>query len=266
MSEDVRLLLIDVQNDFCDPKGSLFVAGADEDAKRMAAMVQRVGSKIKKIHLTMDSHKPFDIAHPIFWKNSKGEHPDPYTPISVSDVKNGVWLAAIPGLQAYALSYVEKLATKGKYGLLIWPEHCRIGTWGHAIVPEVSDAVMAWERDHVTVADYVTKGSNPFTEHYSAIEAEVPDDNDHTTQLNTALIDILQNADIVAIAGEALSHCLAATTRDIIANFGEDNIKKLVLLTDATSNVANYEGLGDTFVKEAVAKGMQISTTLEFLK
>ncbi|MCK5616438.1 hypothetical protein KAR91_82005 [Candidatus Pacearchaeota archaeon] len=266
MSEDVRLLLIDEQYDFIDTKGSLSVAGAYDDALRTATMIGRLSSKITKIHLTMDSHKPFDIAHPIFWKNSKGENPPPYTEISVSDVKNGVWMPSIPGLQAYALSYVEKLAAKGKYVLVIWPEHCIIGTVGHTLVPEISEAVMAWERANLTVADIVTKGSNPFTEHYSAIEAEVPDDNDHTTQLNTALIDILQNADIVAIAGQALSHCVANTVNDIIENFGTAGVDKLVLLTDACSNVTGYDGLGDTFMKEATAKGMQTSTTIDFLK
>jgi nicotinamidase-related amidase len=266
MSKDVRLVLIDIQNDFCDPIGSLYVAGAEEDASRVATMIGRLGSRISKIHLTMDSHRPFDVAHPIFWTNSDGKHPDPYTPISVDDVKNGVWLTSIPGLQKYVLGYVEALASKGKYGLFIWPEHCCIGTWGHGIFPVVSEAVMDWERDLVTMSDIVTKGSNPFTEHYSAIEAEVPSDNDPTTQLNTAFIDTLQDADIVAIAGEALSHCVANTVNDIIKKFGDDHTKKIVLLTDACSNVTNFEGLGDTFVAEATAKGMQVSTTIEFLK
>ena len=42
---DVRLIGIDWQNDFCDPKGSLFVPGADEDTIRCATMVKRLGKK-----------------------------------------------------------------------------------------------------------------------------------------------------------------------------------------------------------------------------
>ena len=46
-------------------------------------------------------------------------------------------------------------------------------------------------------------------------------------------------ADLIFVAGEAGSHCLANTVRDIANNFGDDTyVKKLVLLTDATSRRA----------------------------
>jgi|GEM_PF-6949980 len=41
----------------------------------------------------------------------------------------------------------------------------------------------------------------PWTEHYSAVLAEVPDDEDPDTQLNQALIDRLDTADTILIAG-----------------------------------------------------------------
>ena len=39
MAKKVHLLVIDPQNDFCDPNGALCVAGADGDMKRLADMV-----------------------------------------------------------------------------------------------------------------------------------------------------------------------------------------------------------------------------------
>ena len=42
----IHLLVIDPQNDFCDPNGSLFVPGADEDIKRLAEMVHRLKDKL----------------------------------------------------------------------------------------------------------------------------------------------------------------------------------------------------------------------------
>jgi len=161
---------------------------------------------------------------------------------------------------------VKQLETNGRYPLCIWPEHCIIGTWGHSIYPELSDSLLDWERDRFAIVDYVTKGSNVFTEHYSAVQADVPDQADPSTMLNSRLIDILQDADLVAITGEALSHCVANTVGDIIDNFGAENVKKLVLLEDTTSNVTGFENLGENFVKDAVAKGMQVSTSTDFLK
>ena len=37
----IHLLAIDPQNDFCDPSGSLYVPGADEDTKRLAGFVTK---------------------------------------------------------------------------------------------------------------------------------------------------------------------------------------------------------------------------------
>ena len=76
----VHLLIIDPQNDFCDlPLAeqstdpltigdkrvpALPVTGADQDMKRLAAFIDRVGNKLSGIHVTLDSHYPIDIAHP----------------------------------------------------------------------------------------------------------------------------------------------------------------------------------------------------------
>jgi nicotinamidase-related amidase len=129
----------------------------------------------------------------------------------------------------------------------------------------VSAALGRWARKRREVVDFVTKGSNPFTEHYSAVQAEVPDPDDPGTLLNGRLIKTLADADLVLIAGEALSHCVANTVRDIANNFGEANIKKLVLLTDCSSSVAGFEGLGQQFVKEMVGRGMQTAKSVDFL-
>jgi len=262
---NVQLLTIDPQNDFCDSAGSLFVPGAEEDMKRLAAMVRRAGNKLNDIHVTLDSHRTVDVAHPVFWKDSAGKHPNPFTIITVQDVENGTWQATNPGFAARALEYVKQLESNARYPLCIWPEHCIIGSWGHSIYPELSDALIGWERERFAIVDYVTKGSNVFTEHYSAVQADVPDPTDPSTMLNARLIDILQTADIVAITGEALSHCVANTVNDIIDNFGDENVKKLVLLEDTTSSVLRFEQQGEDFVKKAVAKGMQVSTSIDFL-
>ena len=116
------------------------------------------------------------------------------------------------------------------------------------------------------MVDFVTKGSNPWTEHYSAVVADVPDPDDPTTMLNIGLIQTLENADIVLITGQALSHCLKFTTEDIANNFGVDNIKKLILLDDTTSSVTGFESNGKDFVTDMMKRGMKIEKSTEVLK
>jgi len=114
--------------------------------------------------------------------------------------------------------------------------------------------------------DYVTKGSNILTEHYSAVQADVPDASDVSTQINTRLIQTLESADQILIAGEARTHCLANTVRDIANNFGDDSfVSKLVLLTDASSDIPGFETHAQAFMKEMTTRGMQLTTTTEFL-
>ncbi len=266
----IELLIIDPQKDFCDPSGALSVPGADDDMKRLAAMVIRLKRKLNDIHVTLDSHHLVDIAHPIFWLRSDGTHPIPFeggfpTIINSEDISNGIYRTTNPQHQARATEYVNTLEANGRYPLCIWPPHCLIGSIGAAIVPELFDALLEWEDDFAMV-DTVTKGSNFWTEHYSAVQADVPDPEDPGTQLNWGLIEVLQKADIILLAGEARSHCLANTVVDIADNFGEANIAKMVLLEDATSDVVGCEDMGKDFVKNMVARGMQVSSTINYLK
>lgn len=266
MALKVELVCIDAQNDFTNPNGSLFVKGGDENVKRTAAMIDRLRSKLTEIHLTMDSHRKMDISHPLWWMDGKGKSPAPFTMISPDDVRNGVWTTRVPGHRERCLKYLEALTTRGRYPHVIWPEHCLIGDEGHNINPVLSAAVHRWEEQRLAIPDVVTKGSNPWTEHFSAVMAEVPDPTDPSTQINRGFIDTLENADIVLWTGEALSHCVANTFRDTAANFSDPSIiKKMILLKDASSPVPGFEKLGDDFVKEMIAKGMRTDTTVNVL-
>jgi nicotinamidase-related amidase len=123
-----------------------------------------------------------------------------------------------------------------------------------------------WEERRFALVDYVLKGSNMMTEHYSAVQADVPDADDAATQLNTRLICALEAADVIAVAGEARTHCLANTVRDIVNNFSHpSHIAKLVLLTDATSDIPGFETHAENFLRDMSARGLQLSTTVEFL-
>lgn len=262
---NVQLIVIDPQKDFCATDGALSVPGAVRDIDRLSLMVKRLGGKLDKIHVTLDSHRKVDISHPIWWKDSKGQHPAPFTIITASDVADGVWTTTKPGMLKRSLQYLKDLEARQRYPHCIWPEHCKIGSEGHSIMTDFFDALSEWE-DDFRLVNYVTKGSNPWTEHFSGVMAEVPDPQDPTTQLNTQLIQTLEEADITLWSGQARSHCLANTVRDVAANFsGTDFIGRMHLLTDACSDVPTFEKLGEDFVRDMTARGMKLTTTTDFL-
>ncbi len=271
----IELVIIDPQNDFMDirarsrenpaytaPDGTGFrsalpVTGAWEDAQRLAKLIGRLGARIADIHITLDTHQQLDIAHPMMWLNSQGENPPPFTVISAEQLRDGNWRAFNPAYQQRVQDYLDKLEANGRYPLTIWNPHCLVGTWGHNVAEPIMKAVMAWERERMRRADFVTKGHNPWTEHYSGVMADVPDPEDATTQLNVGLIEILKKADVVLLSGQALDFCVANTVRDIAANFGDENVKKMVLLEDTSSPVLGYDGEARRFLDEMRSQGMQ---------
>lgn len=263
----LHIVGIDWQSDFCNmSSGKLAVPGAWEAGERVATMIGRLQKKIDDIHLTMDSHHPIHVAHPIYWKDGAGKHPTPFTIITAADVKSGRWSPSRPSWQKKAEAYVEQLEANGRYPLCIWPPHCLIGSEGHNIIKPVWDAVLKWEVEEFAICDFITKGSNLSTENYSAIMADVPDPNDPTTQLNIDFLNMLVEADIIALTGIAGSHCLANTVRDVVNHFNNpDFTKKLVFLEDATAPVPGFEHLQDQFIKDMIAAGMQVSNTVDFL-
>ncbi|MFT5683912.1 MAG: nicotinamidase/pyrazinamidase [Myxococcota bacterium] len=264
--QKLHLVVIDPQNDFCDRSGSLHVPGADRDMDRLAVMIRRLSGKLSDIHVTLDSHRKVDISHPLWWRDAAGSHPAPFSVITAADVTSGKWTTWLPSTRSRSLTYLSELERRGRYPHVIWPEHCLIGDEGHNVFPLISEAIHEWEDRRFAMADFVTKGSNPWTEHFSAVQAEVPDPTDPSTQVNAGLIATLQSADVVLLAGEALSHCLANTVRDIADCFADPStISKLVLLTDAASPVTGFEAQADTFVRELTARGMRTATTADFL-
>ena len=249
------LLIIDPQNDFSHPNGSLYVPGAKEDCGRLAEFIEKNSDKINSIHITLDSHPSYHIAHPYFWVDENGNNPAPYTIITHLDYVKGLYKPVDSNLDKKVEEYILSLENRGKYNLCIWPPHCLTATWGYSVEDQIWNAVHKWELSKLgTNVDYIQKASNPLTEHYSAIQAEVPDPNDVSTRTNFTFIDKLKEYEHIIIAGEALSHCVANTIRDLSVYIPA---YRMIVLTDCTSNVAGFEQIGNDFINEFRAKGVQ---------
>ena len=257
----VSLLIIDPQNDFCNPKGALYVPGADADCARLASFIALHADLFDSIHVTADAHDYYNIAHPSFWKTPAGSEPPAWTQIDAEAFARGEFLPRDSSLMPYVGRYIDELEKKGAYNLTLWPPHCIVGSWGFCFDDNLRAALHAWQRAKNKGVNYVLKGRNALTEHYSAIQAEVPVSGDSATQTNYALLDALKNDSAVIAAGEALSHCVAFTLTDIAAHV---DAKKITLLADCASSVAGFEDAGKAFVDKLRAKGMNVTTSAEF--
>jgi nicotinamidase-related amidase len=259
----IDLLIIDPQNDFCDPEGSLFVAGANEDMDRVSEFIDRQGNRIDDIHVTLDSHYEDDIAHPVFWEDSNGHCPPPFTIITPEDFCKK-WYPAKDGNHDKVRNYLSKLRENGKYDLCIWPPHCIVGTDGRGVYRPVFESIANWEYANVKKAHYVTKGLNRGTENYSAIRADVIDPEDPATDVNWEFLSRLYKADVVYVGGEALSHCVISTLLDIARYWGND-ASKITLLTDCCSNVDGCDALGENGINELSLMGMKTTKSTEIV-
>lgn len=268
----VHLVVIDPQKDFMDDAdSSLPVSGANEDMKRLAAFIARAGKRLEDIHVTLDSHQIIDVGHPGFWRNQNGDRPSPFTIVSNDDVKNSIWTPRNAVYRKRMLDYTAALEAGKKYMAMVWPEHCVTSTPGHNVQVDLRGALIDWARQEWANIDFVTKGTNVFTEHYGALMAEVPDPSDPSTQLNTDFLKIMESADIVAVAGEALSHCVKATVDQIAENIGPEHIKKFHILTDCSSPVAqvgsgpDFPAIARAWLRDMEKLGMKLTTSKDFL-
>lgn len=268
----VCLVIVDCQNTFCIPEFELFVAGrtgmgAVEDNVRLCRFLYRNLGAITEIVPTMDTHTAMQIFHPVFWINAAGEHPRAHTAISLEDVETGAWKANpavapctvdgdIERLQRHAVHYVKQLTERGKYPLMVWPYHSMLGGIGHALVSAVEEALFFHCLARHSQTRFAMKGDNPLTEHYSVLHPEVQagPGGEPIVRRDSDFLGRLLEFDLVIIAGQAKSHCVAWTIDDLLTEVRTRDprlVEKVYLLEDCTSPVV-VPGLVD-FTDEAEA-------------
>ncbi len=262
---NATLLLIDPQNDFCDIEGAaLPVPGADADMRRLAGWMHTVRAAVSDIVVTLDSHPSVAIERTTFWKQRDGSPVPPFTEITEQAVREGRYLPRNDALQADVLGYLRALEAGGRYRLMVWPVHCVVGTWGHNIHVAVAAEIAAWEEQAQRGALKVLKGLNPLTEQYSAVRAEVPREDDPLTRSNAPLIARTRPSQgLLVVAGEAASHCVAATMADLFEVMTPAERSRIVILRDCMSPVPGFEPQAERFFTQAIAQGARVMTTAE---
>jgi nicotinamidase-related amidase len=281
------LLVVDVQNTFCIPDFELFVAGrsgtgAVDDNRRLCEFVYRNLGTITQIFPSLDTHHAMQVFHAIWLVDEHGNHPEPYTLVSAEDVKAGRWRMNTAAAEALGIDvdyaerhlahYTQRLAEGGKYNLTIWPYHAMLGSIGHALVSAVEEAVFFHGIARHSHPDFQVKGNRPLTEHYSMLGPEVTEgpDGDRLGGKNTELIQKLLTFDVVVVAGQAKSHCMAWTIDDLLEDeaAGEHLAERTYLLEDCTSpvvvpGVVDYTDEADAAFERYRAAGMQVVRSVE---
>ena len=285
----IGLLLVDVQNTFCLPGFELFVGGrsgkgAVKDNRQLCKFIYQHLNVITEIFPTLDTHLTAQIFHAFFLINENGEHPPPYTLVAVDDVERGKWKfnPALAGVlhtdavsgQEHLLHYVQQLKKGGKYELTIWPYHAMLGGVGHALVSAIEEAIFFHSIARVSQPDFQIKGNNAWTENYSVLRPEVLEGayGQNLAQKNLRLIGKLLNFDMVIVAGQAKSHCVAWTIADLLDELAlhdkQHLAKKIYLLEDCTSpvvvpGVIDYTDQADAAFKRFAEAGMHIVRSTE---
>lgn len=268
--ERVAVVLVDYQHDFVDPSGTLSVPGAQEDIARFLNWFYPSAHSITSIYASLDTHLPNQIFLSDWWYDPHtGEHPQPFTSISAADVNTRRW---VPHFQAeWSVYYVNKLAEQARKDLMIWPHHTMQGTLGHMLVAPISEAIAWHSAARATQPIYLPKGLTSRTEFYGIFGAEVHDPVDPTSKLNSALLDAVTRHERVYIAGEAKSHCVLETTRQLVAHLSQqpERLARLYLLSDCTSSVqhpeVDFESLAEQELKLMSQQGMQLLNSSEAL-
>jgi nicotinamidase/pyrazinamidase len=234
-----------------------------------------------------------------------GQHPKPFTIISAADLKRGVWKPRIDfhlplnnddddcrvtdsvidatifgnletvvrknngsgkqslDMEKYCLEYATRLEQKGRFQICIWPEHCLLGSTGHAMVDCVQQALYDWTDTTGRSVEWVLKGQNCLTEMYSALAADVPVSKE--TAFNEELLRSLQTTDRLIVCGQAMSHCVNFTVRDIVKKWPQDQTHRINLLTDCASAVPGFQDAASLFQTDMKEAGVQLKTASQVL-
>jgi len=132
------------------------------------------------------------------------------------------------------------------------------------LVAPISEAIAWHSAARNTQPTYVVKGRTIRTEYYGIFGAEIPDPEDPDSGLNVTLLDAVMKHDRVFVAGEAKSHCVLETERQLVSRFGSspEFLKKLYFLKDCTSSVQHpaidFDTLAEAELKDMERQGVQV--------
>ncbi|RTR28748.1 isochorismatase family protein [Robertmurraya yapensis] len=243
--EKVLFVGIDLQNDFME-NGELPVPNSFKDIENTTKFLYHNIEKITTIAVSLDTHSPQQIFHPSWWVDNEGKHPEPYTIISEEDIVNGKWMAVEK--QEESLEYVRQLEKQGRMKLCIWTFHCIEGTFGAALEGQFSNIIHFHSVARKSPIHKIVKGKDPLSEMYGIIKPEYNKNN----FVNSEFLEMLKGYDKILVAGEAKSHCVLESLRQILEHYQDDlaMTSKIFVLEDCMSSIPGFEENAEIALKE----------------
>lgn len=251
MKKNNLLLIIDPQNDFVNPDGSLYVGGGEKAMKNLCDWLGKYKAEIDDIVITQDTHLSFHIGHSMFWSSC----PPAFTTIEPEEVLEGKYKSInedednIASLREY-MKGLKELGRKHT----IWPEHCILGSQGWCFPEDLVDSLNSWSL-HKKGKQYkvIQKGLYPWKEAYSAFTYA----NKSPMSIGEELLDIIQEYDKIYLAGVAKDYCVACSVEDLVRVGFSD---RLVFLEDCMATI-DPENESLKIYDEAVNKGAKFFNT-----
>jgi nicotinamidase/pyrazinamidase len=265
LKSNTALISIDVQLDFHDnvPIATLAVPGAEKDTNRIAKLIDNLNPQA--IFASMDTHYPLDISHTAWFTDAKGNPVSPFTNITASDVLNGKFVPTRDPKRT--LTYLQDLEINGEFKHTIWPDHCLQGSAGHALHPVFFKAIQDWMKRNNRWVNFITKGVNPYTEHFGIFRANVPIKEDDNTQVNQQTFITLNQFDQILITGQAQTHCVANSLRQML-QISPQLASKIIVVEDCMSPVtglpSDFYPAVEKIYSDAYARGVRKQKSTDF--
>jgi nicotinamidase/pyrazinamidase len=274
----VALVIVDMQWDFVHPTGTLSVPGSQDDVSRLIEFMYTNVETISSVYASFDTHREYQIFYPTWWKYMDAdERPAPFTLIGLQngqalDLMNKRPVVPLLDPRWTLGTYLPQLKAQSQKDLMIWPYHTMEGTVGHNLMPALREALTFYSTGRLSQISYLVKGTCPQVEHYGIFMPEVQYPKDPNGGINTAVLDAIAKHDLIYVAGEAKSHCVLATMKQLTSYFRTqpEVIKKIRFLVDCTSSVqhpaVDFEALAQAELQQMAKFGVQLVKSTDTIR
>lgn len=210
------LLIIDPNNDFTDPRGALYVPGADFTTENLREFL--VKNKDFDVIVSQDTHWVYNIGHSSFWT----PNPKPFEKITVKDLQEFKYKPRYFEELKDVEIYLEKVKE-----ITIWPNHCIKGSWGWEINESLLEVLP-------TDAMIFEKGINPTSEMYSVFNTRDEPMNPNLRNQGIPIFSSIEDYSEIVVAGQAKDYCVYHSLKSLLDYFGKQIIPKITILSDCT--------------------------------
>ena len=213
------LLIVDPQNDFREtwPDGSI--------SSFIRNYLGTSSEPLDDVFVTLTTRHPHHHTNSSSWKNNgevlHGMHV--FSPQFSKYVPNGDFVLANTDQKKF------------------WPKHCELGTQGHAIFPELEDALGEWEKRTGRSVHYVFKDAHQALDSLSPFySVSIDSDGRASHVVDCKTLDLFYPYDTVYIGGTGYGHALYHTIRDFVEIGGSKYVEKVTVCNEFHSRMSKW--------------------------